>query len=163
MRVSEDVCSFPSNRPNYWDLSLITQKVERALTLWATGAITIEAVQTSHAAGKAVVLQGTLNKTTGKVSMHALIFNESNWGKKTCSYLNSIQKLTHEWLLEIMKMAMSFTDHSVQDALDHQCDLTTSFDHHDDDICANLVELSDGESSEGSEECTLILITFGCC
>jgi hypothetical protein len=58
--------------------------------------ITIKAVQISHAAGKAVVLQGMLNKTTGKVSTHALIFNKSNWGKKMHSYLNSIQKLTYE-------------------------------------------------------------------
>jgi hypothetical protein len=84
-------------QPNYWDLSLITQKVKRALTLWATGVITIKAVQTSHTAGKAVVLQGTLNKTTGKVSTDALIFNESNWGKQTHSYLNSIWKLMLRW------------------------------------------------------------------
>jgi hypothetical protein len=116
-------------------------------------------VQTSHATGKAVALQGTLNKTTGKVS--TLIFNEASWGKQTHAYLGSIWNLKHERLLEIMKMAMSFTDHSVQDALDHRRDFTTSFDH--DDICANLVELSDGKSGEGSDECMLILITFGCC
>ena len=89
-------------------LSLTLAKAERSLTLWATGAITIEAVETSRTANKGIAFKPTLNKSTGKVSATAQSFNEANWGPATCAFIKSSRTLTPERLWEVMNLASTY-------------------------------------------------------
>ena len=76
------------------DLSLTLAKAERSLKLWATGVITIEAVETSHTANKGIVFKPMLNKSSGKVLTTAQAFNEANWGPATRAFIKSSRTLT---------------------------------------------------------------------
>ncbi|KAH9986314.1 hypothetical protein BJV74DRAFT_885969 [Russula compacta] len=67
----------PSQLPSA-GLGISAVVVEWALTLWKTGAITIDAVETSHSTNKAIVLKSMLNKSTGKISSGVLTFNKAN-------------------------------------------------------------------------------------
>ncbi|KAI0245056.1 hypothetical protein BJV78DRAFT_1289384 [Lactifluus subvellereus] len=71
-------------------LVLSCASVQQALTLVATGTLTIKII---HAAkGKNVMLPRTLNYSTGKVSNQQTGFNDITWGETTCKYAKSIMK-----------------------------------------------------------------------
>ena len=137
------------------NLLLTSQKVERALMLWATGTITIEAVKASQSSSKAIALKPLLNKLTGKMSTTAPSFNEANWGSTTRASAKSVRQPKPEHFMEIMKIAMSFADATTKPNLEpseHQQGIITDADSND--IRANLVNLCDDESGEGSStEC----------
>jgi hypothetical protein len=61
--------------------------VERALTLVATGTLTIAMAQAAR--GKTVTLPRTLNLSTGKESMRQTGFSDTAWGKASRSYAKS--------------------------------------------------------------------------
>jgi hypothetical protein len=71
-------------------------KLERALTLWKEGIITIESREKDTLMKKTKSgmkgIQGSINKETGKVSSTKLTFADSNWGEKTRAYMQSIAK-----------------------------------------------------------------------
>src|SRR5216684_8806977 len=92
------------------NLLLTSQKVERALMLWATGTITIEAVKASQSSSKAIALKPLLNKLTGKMSATAPTFNEANWGSTTHASAKLVRQPKPEHFIEIMKIAMSFAE-----------------------------------------------------
>jgi hypothetical protein len=93
--------------------------------LWATGAITIEAVNASrYSNGRAIAFRPTLNRSTGKLSTSAVAFNEANWGGATHGYAKLARKLTPQHFIEIMKIAISFSDSGAMKTSDHQQDHT---------------------------------------
>jgi hypothetical protein len=79
-------------------------QVERALTLWAIGAITLEMVEAAK--GKTLVL-GSLNKVDGLEDV--ISFNETSWGDVTKQYVASIlEDLPAEEFDSIMGKAKDF-------------------------------------------------------
>lgn len=76
--------------------------------LLATGALTIDAVNTAKATGKPIVFAKPINEVSGRVS-HETDFSADNWGKKTLEYIASINEdLKPESLEEITKDAYSY-------------------------------------------------------
>ena len=65
--------------------------MERALTLVATGTLTIEMVRSSK--GKMIPLPQTINQSTGKESTCQTGFSDVAWGKATRSYATSARSL----------------------------------------------------------------------
>ncbi|KAI0249276.1 hypothetical protein BJV78DRAFT_1362940 [Lactifluus subvellereus] len=71
-------------------LALSCTSIQQALTLVATGTLTIEMI---HAAkGRNVTLPRTLNYSTGKISNRQTGFNDITWGETTRKYAKSITK-----------------------------------------------------------------------
>ncbi|KAH9983691.1 hypothetical protein BJV74DRAFT_797286 [Russula compacta] len=97
----------PSQLPSA-GLGISVAVVERALTLWKTGAITIDAVETSHSTNKAIALKSMLNKSTGKISSGILTFNKANLGVATCAYTQSTQEMDPYHLIKIMELVNKF-------------------------------------------------------
>jgi hypothetical protein len=121
------------------------EKVERALSLWATGAITIEAVITSRISkNKVITLKPILNKATGVVSKTPLAFNEANWGSATCGYSRSAQKnVTLERFKEVMILACRHHDSNEKNPAESCHELTDD----DDDDRGNFIDLEEGGDS----------------
>lgn len=125
----------------------ITTKVERVLTLWATGTITIAMVREAKATKKAIKLPAMINPETGKQSARHTAFSELSWGKPTRSYLESIEKNVDDVAMEkIMDEAKEFSkaSHGANDE-----SAAGSFDPDDDR--ANLQDGS-GSSSESGDD-----------
>ena len=80
--------------------------MERALTLVATGTLTVAMAHGSK--GKAVALPQTLNVSSGKESMRQTGFSDAAWGKATRGYATSIQSLTNVKVDAIVKAAQAF-------------------------------------------------------
>jgi hypothetical protein len=76
-----------------------------------------------------------LNKAMGKTSAKPFAFNEANWGSATRSYMKLVRRLRSDRFIEIIEMARSFSDRSKHS--EHAAD--------PNDICANMVDLSDDE------------------
>jgi hypothetical protein len=81
--------------------------VERALTLIATGTLTVVMARASK--GKAVTLPRTLNLSTGKESMRQTGFSDAAWGKATRGYATSVRSLTNVKYDAIVAAAQPFT------------------------------------------------------
>lgn len=82
--------------------------MERALTLIATGTLTVAMARASR--GKAVNLPRTLNLSTGKDSMRQTGFSDAAWGKATCSYAKSASSLTTAKFNAIIQDAQPFVN-----------------------------------------------------
>jgi hypothetical protein len=95
-------------QPSSWDLSLTSTKVERALTLWSTGVLTVEAVETSRMTNRGLALRPSLNKTSGRMSNSVQAFNETNWGTATREYTQSAKAVSPERLKEIMELVCKY-------------------------------------------------------
>ena len=80
--------------------------MERALTLVATGTLTIAMAHESK--GKPVTLPRTLNRSTGKVSMRQTGFSDVAWGKATRGYATSIRSLAIKKFEAIVTAAQAF-------------------------------------------------------
>ena len=81
--------------------------MERALTLIATGTLTVAMARGSK--GKAVTLPRTLNLSTGKESMRQTGFSDAAWGKTTRDYATSVRSLTNVKYDAIVAAAKPFT------------------------------------------------------
>jgi hypothetical protein len=67
--------------------------MERALTLTATGTLTIAAaIREARATKKAIKMPPVINPETGRISTRHTAFSEVSWGKPTRQYLASINK-----------------------------------------------------------------------
>lgn len=113
-------------------------KVERAFTLWATGAIEIEVLDDSHEKkNKVITLKPVLNKATGKMSVSALHFTELNWGVATRSYAKSARtNLDSGRFLEILELSRALIKgKSINKRREPTIDI------EDDDPRANLIDL----------------------
>jgi hypothetical protein len=80
--------------------------VERALTLVATGTLTITRVCASK--GKTPTLPQTLNLALGKESVCQTCFSDAAWGKATCGYAISAHSLTNIKFNAIIQEAQEF-------------------------------------------------------
>jgi hypothetical protein len=77
------------------ETALTCAQVERAFTLWKNGQITITDVKKDEQRGKATTLgiRKAINKATGKESLKALSFGDTNWGQSSRAYMESINGL----------------------------------------------------------------------
>jgi hypothetical protein len=80
--------------------------VERALTLIATGTLTVAMARASR--GKTVALPRTFNPSTGKVSLRQTGFNDAAWGRATRSYAKSARSLSNVKFNAITQAAQPF-------------------------------------------------------
>jgi hypothetical protein len=80
--------------------------VERALTLVATGTLTVAMAHSSK--GKAVTLPRTINVSSGKESTRQTGFSDVVWGRVTRGYATSIRSLTNAKLDAIVAAAQVF-------------------------------------------------------
>jgi hypothetical protein len=116
--------------------------VERALTLVATGTLTVEMVRSSK--GKTIPLPRTVNRSTGKESTRLTGFSDVAWGKATRSYATSARSLANVKFDAIVKDAKEFLkpirsrNKSTAEAMD-----VINIDDDDDDERAHLVDNSD--------------------
>ena len=117
-------------------------QVEHALKLIASGTITIEMVQ--KAKGRVPMLPKQINQATGKASNQFTGFNEALWGTRCSSYISSAKKLSASRFDEIISLAAEYL--KVEDD-----DVIEIADDDDDDIRANIVDVSSG--SEGDIDC----------
>src|SRR5258708_12393270 len=65
-------------------------------------------VNTHQSSRKAIPLKPSLNKSTGKETTIAQLFNEANWDFATHVYAISVQQLKPKCMVEIMQMAELF-------------------------------------------------------
>ncbi|EKM73952.1 hypothetical protein AGABI1DRAFT_95970 [Agaricus bisporus var. burnettii JB137-S8] len=72
--------------------ALRTLAVERALTLWKDGNISIERITESRLPKGSLKLKEIRNKVTGISSTRGLAFSDSNWGNTVRWWLANIQK-----------------------------------------------------------------------
>jgi len=125
--------------------------VERALTLIATGTLTVAMACASK--GKTVSLPHTFNLSTGKDSMRHTGFNDAMWGKATHSCVKSVHSLSNVKFNAIIQAAQPF----VTLKPDRICNKATeameviSIDDDDDNERAHLVY-----NSDDNEECKLL-------
>jgi hypothetical protein len=127
--------------------------VERALTLVATGTLTVAMACASK--GKAVTLPRTLNMSTGKESMRQTGFSDVAWGKATRGYATSIRSLTNIKFDVIVTAAHVFTKPTR--AHNKTSDPTEVIDVDADNERACLVDNSD---SEDDADCNVPLNSF---
>jgi hypothetical protein len=81
-------------------------QVERALTLVATGTLTIPLVRASK--NKTIPLPRTINLSSGKESMRQTGFSENAWGEDTRSYIKSTSLLKTAKFNTIIREAREF-------------------------------------------------------
>ena len=130
-------------------LSNYVMQVERALTLWKEGKITIAGVEQDAHKGKnsAKGVSKGVNKATGKESITVLSFSNLNWGKSTSSYMKSINSLQERTWNKIIEHAEPFAVTAKQNA--HTADDGDEDDSSDDvDERALLVNASDLDKSD---------------
>ena len=118
--------------------------MERALTLVATGTLTVAMARASK--GKAVTLPRTLNLSTGKESMRQTGFSDIAWGKATRGYATSIRSLTNIKFDAIVTAAQVFT--KLTRAHNKTSDPTEVIDVDADNERACLVNNSDSEDAD---------------
>ncbi|KIM91584.1 hypothetical protein PILCRDRAFT_738 [Piloderma croceum F 1598] len=122
-------------------LGLAAVAVERALTLIATGTLTVEM---AHAArGRTITHPRTLNFSTNKDSMRQMGFSDASWGKATHNYAKLAHKLTKAKFNVIVKEAQEFmkptwTRNKTTDAME-------VINVDEDDEWAFLVDNSDSD------------------
>src|SRR5882762_9300662 len=127
-------------------------QVERALTLFATGTITIEMICTAK--GKTISLPKTLNYSTGKVSNRQTGFNDATWGKSTRSYVNSINMNLADDMFElIIHQAKGFakTSRHTQDKSDQTANMDAVRSEPDKRAQLKDRPCTDSEDEEESE------------
>jgi hypothetical protein len=117
--------------------------VERALTLIATGTLTIEMARAAR--GKTISFPKTLNLSSGKDSTRPTGFSDMAWGKATRNYAKSARSLPKAKLDVIIKEAQEHVKHTRNRTTDN----TEVIDVDKDDERACLVYVSD--SDWGSE------------
>jgi hypothetical protein len=120
--------------------------VERALTLVATGTLTIAIVRASK--GKSIPLPRTVNLSTGKESMRQTGFSDVAWGKATRGYAISARSLVNAKFHAIIQDAKEFikplrSRNKTTDATE-----IIDIDDDDDDERAHLVDNSDESDSD---------------
>ena len=118
--------------------------MERALTLVATGTLTVEMAHASK--GKNIPLPRTVNLTTGKDSMRLTGFSHASWGKPTRAYTTSATSLKDTKFELILQDAKEFlkpirSRNKTTDAMD-----IINIDDDDDDERAHLIDNSGDES-----------------
>ncbi len=121
--------------------------MERALTLVATGTLTVEMARASK--GKSVILPRTLNLSTGKESKRQMGFNDAAWGKATRAYATSACSLTNAKFDVVTTEAQEF----MKPIRARNKTLDTTDNDNDDDERACLV---DNSGSESDFECKSI-------
>jgi hypothetical protein len=89
-------------------------QVERVLTLWATGYITIASVHAAEAEHKgsslrAMLVKKSVNKATGKEMGVLIDFDNANWGLAARKYLVSVKGLRSTSWDKILKKAGEFS------------------------------------------------------
>ena len=115
--------------------------MERALTLVATGTLTVEMAHASK--GKNIPLPRTVNLSSAKESMHQTGFSDVAWGKATCGYATSARSLANVKFDAIIQAAKEFLKPI------RSCNKTTeameiiNIDDDDDNERAHLVDNSD--------------------
>jgi hypothetical protein len=82
--------------------------VERALTLVATGMLTVTMAQAAR--GKVITLPQTLNLSTGKDSMCQTGFSDTAWGKASQSYAKSASALSNAKINTIVEDAWKYVN-----------------------------------------------------
>ncbi|KAH9058004.1 hypothetical protein EDB83DRAFT_2224795 [Lactarius deliciosus] len=87
-------------------LGLVAASVERALTLVATGVLTMTIARASK--GKTVKFPKTRDLSSGKSSTHKTDFSEATWGKDTRAYATSARSLTDVKFKAIIQDAQQF-------------------------------------------------------
>jgi len=115
--------------------------VERALTLVATGTLTIDMVRAAK--GKTVSLPKTFNLSTGKESMRQTGFSDVAWGKVTRGYAKSARGLKKVKFDAVVEEAQEFVKPTRGRGKSTQ--LTEVIDVDEDDERACLVDNSDDE------------------
>ena len=118
--------------------------MERALTLVATGTLTIDMVRAAK--GKTVSLLKTFNLSTGKESMRQTGFSDVAWGKVTRGYAKSARRLKKVKFNAVVEEAQEFVKPTRGRGKSTQ--LTEVIDVDEDDERACLVDNSDSESEE---------------
>lgn len=86
-------------------------QVERALTLWKDGNISVERITESRLPKGSLKLKEVRNKVTGVSSTRGLAFSDSNWGNTVRWWLANIQKTEKarpKNLQAILKAAQQF-------------------------------------------------------
>ena len=68
-------------------LTLFHIQVERALTFWCNGHVTLDGI---NQGGKSCIIRKSINLNTGKETK-TTEFNQAQWGAATNAYLNSIK------------------------------------------------------------------------
>jgi hypothetical protein len=122
--------------------------VERALTLVATGTLTVEMAHTTSK-GKTIPLPRTLNFSTGKDSMRQTGFSDVAWGKATRGYATSARSLTNVKFDTIIQEAKDFLKPIRSRNKTTDMEIINIDDDDADDERANLVDndsASDHES-----------------
>jgi hypothetical protein len=109
------------------------------LTLWATGALTIEVVETSRMTSKGLALRPSLNKTSGKLTTSAQAFNEASWGPATRAFIKSAKAITPKRFMEIMELTCKYADTQAMPG-GHRRDPIIDVDSNN--ACASLIDLS---------------------
>jgi len=109
------------------------------------GAITIDMVNAHQSSRKAIPLKPSLNKSTGKETTTAQLFNEANWGSATYAYAISVQRLKPKHMVEIMQMTESFMHDSNTKTQQATADVDPN------DIHANIVDSDDDSEGSGTE------------
>jgi hypothetical protein len=115
--------------------------VERALTLVATGTLTVAMVRASK--GKTPTLPQTLDLSSGKESMCQTGFSDATWGKATCSYATSAHSLTNIKFAAITQEAQEFVKPTR--ARNKTTEAMETINIDDDDEHACLVDNSDSD------------------
>ena len=119
--------------------------MERALTLVATGTLTVAMAQAAR--GKTISLPRTLNLSTGKESMRQTCFSDTAWGKATRGYAKWARALSKAKFAVIIEEAHVFVKPTR--AHNRTTDATEVIDV-DKDERGCLIDNSD---SELDEEC----------
>jgi hypothetical protein len=86
------------------EIALTAGQVERALTLIATGTLTVEIAR----AGRGKAIPKTPNLSTGKDSTRQTGFSDGTWGDATRGYARSARKLVKAKCDVVMKDAQGF-------------------------------------------------------
>ncbi|KAN0130427.1 hypothetical protein V8E53_011828, partial [Lactarius tabidus] len=120
-------------------LGLAVVSVKRALTLVATGTLTVAMAQVAR--GKMITLPQMLNLSTGKDSTHQMGFSDTAWGKATQSYAKLVSVLSKKKFDVIVKDAQKYM--KPIHACNRGCTATGTMETHavdEDDIHVCLVE-----------------------
>jgi hypothetical protein len=131
--------------------------VERALTLVATGTLTIAMARASK--GKTVTLPRTLNHSTGKESMRQTGFSDTAWGKATRGYAKSARSLANTKFEAIVKDAQKFMKPIRARNKDPTEVINIDDDDDDDDERACLVDNSGSDTECMSFSSSMISLT----
>lgn len=119
--------------------------MERALTLVATGTLTISLIRASK--GKTIPLPKTINLSSGKESTRQTGFSDTAWGKETRSYAKSARSLPTAKFDIIIKEAREFMK-PVRSRGNVSTEPIVIDD--DDNERANLIDLSDGSDRDST-------------